>query len=210
MKQLFAFGAGVNPFPGAVAGVYGPVADADAAVATLSGQNLFSVAFDSDGALYYANGSGATRIMTPAVDTADKLPQPVSGETFASLLIAFSTTYDTLWSWEFSGSGLTWTRIKTSNISSPSSLPSPEVSEDFCFGLSCVSSSGEQWLWDSSELTWVRTVTPDVLNYASLPVEQSGEKFADGTNYFGSTLYCTDLDTGVVYQWTGTSWDATP
>ncbi len=159
MAMVFITPPAGNPFPGAVAGVYGPFADASAVVTEIGGKSQFSIGYDVNGAIWYANGIGqVVRISMP----------PING---------------------------------------PNDLPTPVSNEDFTSGLFCSDGNAIRWTWASTQ--WVRITTEDVATTSSTPSAVSGEVFSDGDSWWPA-LRCQALTTGVVYQWDGAAWNATP
>jgi hypothetical protein len=131
VKQLLAFGGGGNPFPGAVAGVYGPFADASAVVAGLSAKAQFSVGYDVNGDTWVANGFGqAIRIYMTAIAGPNDLPTPVANEDFQYGLLAFD--YANRWQWDVN----LWVRYTTDRVATSASLPTPQSGEAFADGVS--------------------------------------------------------------------------
>ena len=108
-----------------------------------------------------------------------------------------------LWIWD----GLTVARIWMTAVD-PTALPMPVTGETFDLNLFAISGSGEiRWQWDVTQ--WVRLTTPNVADSTALPTAEPNEIFADGLSY-SPALTCQAIDTGVVYQWDGSAWNATP
>jgi hypothetical protein len=107
-----------------------------------------------------------------------------------------------VWTW----TGLAY-RIYVSEVD-PTALPMPVSGEEFDLNLLAISGSGEiRWQWDATQ--WVRLTTPNVADSTALPTAEPNEIFADGV-LFTPALTCQAIDTGVVYQWDGAAWNATP
>jgi len=104
-----------------------------------------------------------------------------------------------------------WIRFLTPAVANAAALPTPAVGETFQDGMSATGEDGAAWFWSSSFELWVRITTPNVANAAALPTTVAAEMFCDGSA-FGDrpALRCKTDDDGVVYEWDGASWNATP
>lgn len=136
-------------------------------------------------------------------DNAGDVVNALTGSATYSCALGTADGLFCLWGWD----GGTVDRLWMTAVD-PTALPVPVAGETFSLNLFAISGSGEiRWQWDITQ--WIRLTTPNVADATALPTAELNEIFADGLGYTPA-LTCQANDTGVVYQWDGTQWNATP
>ena len=136
-------------------------------------------------------------------DSASEVVSALTGSATYSCALGTAAGIYCLWGWD----GLDVTRLWMTAVD-PTALPMPTTGETFALNLLALSQSGEiRWQWDTNQ--WIRLTTPNVANAGALPAPEANEIFADGVS-FTPALTCQENSAGVVYQWDGAQWNATP